>query len=37
MDWKNPEANGFAIAEEVTVKGELRDCKRFCVNGWFHC
>ncbi|TMO23030.1 HsdR family type I site-specific deoxyribonuclease [Pseudoalteromonas sp. S4741] len=24
IDWKNPEANDFAIAEEVTVKGELK-------------
>ena len=24
IDWENPEANNFAIAEEVTVKGELK-------------
>jgi type I restriction enzyme R subunit len=24
IDWENPEANDFAIAEEVTVKGELK-------------
>ncbi|WP_394173483.1 type I restriction endonuclease subunit R [Thalassotalea litorea] len=24
IDWKNPEANHFAIAEEVTVRGELK-------------
>tara|TARA_R110002033_G_scaffold165931_1_gene204268 strand:- start:3658 stop:4209 length:552 start_codon:yes stop_codon:yes gene_type:complete len=24
IDWQNPEANDFAIAEEVTVKGELK-------------
>jgi len=24
IDWKNPEANHFAIAEEVTIKGELK-------------
>ncbi|MCF2909923.1 HsdR family type I site-specific deoxyribonuclease [Pseudoalteromonas sp. DL2-H2.2] len=24
IDWENPEANHFAIAEEVTVKGELK-------------
>lgn len=24
IDWKNPAANNFAIAEEVTVKGELK-------------
>lgn len=24
IDWENPEANEFAIAEEVTVKGELK-------------
>ena len=24
IDWQNPEANHFAIAEEVTVKGELK-------------
>jgi type I restriction enzyme R subunit len=24
IDWENPEANHFAIAEEVTIKGELK-------------
>ncbi|WP_282109542.1 type I restriction endonuclease [Shewanella algicola] len=24
IDWQNPEANDFAIAEGVTVKGELK-------------
>ncbi|TMS83961.1 hypothetical protein CWB69_20955, partial [Pseudoalteromonas sp. S980] len=24
IDWENPENNDFAIAEEVTVKGELK-------------
>lgn len=26
IDWANPQANDFAIADEVTVKGEY--CKR---------
>ncbi|WP_077339000.1 type I restriction endonuclease subunit R [Pseudocolwellia agarivorans] len=28
IDWENPEANNFAIAEEVTVKGEQLSPKR---------
>ena len=26
IDWKNPEANDFAIAEEVSIKGENKKC-----------
>ena len=30
IDWNNPEANDFAIAEEVSIKGENKNARTWC-------